>query len=179
VKTNLSLSLAAALAATVSCLALPTPAAAQTYRDTSAGGACKAAAAGSTAITFGNTYLLNKSTVAQYVICHFDMFDLAGSTAQSTSMLKAYFGAGDTAGTPTCVVQIGFYTQQLYTSDISSGSVTIQPGLSDFIAFGSADMVRDAYYQTLTLNCKVPPGFRMGLIERTDPPPQSGSGWTP
>ena len=113
------------------------------------------------------------------MICHFDMFDIAGSAPQPTSMLKIYFGAGDTVGTPTCVVQVGFYTQQLYTSDVTARSVTIDPGLSDSIAFDSTDMARDALYKTLTLNCKVPPGFRMGLIERTDPAPDSGIGWTP
>jgi hypothetical protein len=163
----------------VSCLAFAaTPAAASIHRNTSAGGACKSAAAGSTAFTFGNTYLLNKATTYDYVICQFTQLDF-GDDHLAPERLDVYFTAGATGGTPVCVVQMGWYWGELHTSAVVARSVVMAAGASDDLTWLGSDLPRTAAAYTLTLNCKMPPGFKLGLIGLRESDPSAGTAWVP
>jgi hypothetical protein len=161
-------------------LALAAPRASATiHRDTSAGGACQAAAGGSTAFTFGNTYLLNKGTTAQYVICHFAQLDF-DNDHQPPERLDVYFTAGLSADTISCVVQMGyFYNGAVITSAWQTRTATADATTSGALTWLAADLPRTAAAYTLTLNCKVPAGFKLGLIGLREPNPTSGNGWVP
>src|SRR5690242_5207316 len=96
----------ASIAGALLVLLAPSPASANIHRDTSAGGACQAAAGGSTAFTFGNSYLLNKGTTPQYVICQFTQLDF-GDDHLPPERLDVYYSSGASGDTISCVVQMG------------------------------------------------------------------------
>jgi hypothetical protein len=139
------------------------------YRHTSAGGACHVANGGAAGkFTFNNHYLTNIGTTDQYVICHFEMDD---PTALPNSV--DYLGVQAFAPYPdmtvTCVAQTGNYVD---------GTVNLQSSVArSYTTFGAnapfalewiGALTRQNVTQVLTLNCKVPPGAKLGLITRTE-----------
>jgi hypothetical protein len=160
------LSVAASLAVS---LAASSPAHALRARDTSAGGAChpaNGAAAGK--FTYGNLSLTNVGTVDQYVICHLQMDDDTTALYPARpDTLSVAVTAGATPGTVACVAQIGFHANGAnYVRSSFSRSVTLAAGNNGWAYWDSTTAwTREFAYETLTLNCKVPPGFRMGLVE--------------
>jgi hypothetical protein len=153
-------------------------AAASIHRNTSGGGACQPASSGSTSFSFNNTYLENRGTTAQYVICHFTQLDF-GDDALSPERLDLYFTAGASSGTPVCVVQMGWHWGTLHTSAAVARTATIAAGGTDDLTWLSGDLPRTTAAYTLTLNCKVPPGFKLGLIGLREPDPSPGTAWVP
>lgn len=168
------------LSATAALLALAfatTPADATIYRDMSAGGACKAAYAGASPFVYSATHLENKGVVDLYVVCQFQHYDIGA--AQSPLMVTAALTAGALGGTAVCVVQMGWYDGTLHNSAVVSRGIALAPGTSGQVTWEGADLPRTSATDVLTLNCKLPGGFKLGLIEVWEPEPVSGQGWTP
>lgn len=156
----------------VACLAVlfgATPAHALRYRDTSAGGACHPANGGAAnRFTYGNLSLTNIGTVDQYVICHLQMDDDASAlTPTRPEILAVAVTAGATPGTVVCVGQIGYHANGGNNVRSSISRTTTLPASNNgFLVWNTGTpWVREFVYETLTLNCKVPPGFKLGLIE--------------
>ena len=157
-----------ALVVFVGALSASQPAAATHAHDTSAGGACHAAnGAADGKFTYSNNYLTNIGTTDQYVICHLQMDDDDSVPLTHPVYLAVHTVAGATAGTITCVAQEGaFYTGASNTIASSSArSATLDVGLNSNLNWDTNLLTRPAIYYTLTLNCKVPGGFKLGLIE--------------
>jgi hypothetical protein len=156
----------------VACLAVLVgagPAHAVRYRDTSAGGAChpaNGAAAGK--FTYGNLSLTNLGSVDQYVICHLQMDDdPTALTPTRPEILAVAVTAGATPGTVACVGQIGYHANGVnHLRSSISRSLALAAANNGFLLWNSGTpWAREFVYETLTLNCKVPPGFKLGLIE--------------
>ena len=156
------------LTAAAGSLFVSNSAAASSVRDTSAGGACHAL--NSTAkFTFSNNYLVNTGTNDQYVVCHFQMNDDSSVALSHPSNLDLSMTAGSTPGTVLCGAQEGSYFGGVNTIISSTSSnFTMAAGTNRFFNFNAGALVRTRYWDTLTLSCRVPAGFTMGLIEWTE-----------
>jgi hypothetical protein len=175
-----------ALLASAAVLALvagsaPAPAHASIFMSTNGGGACHAAASGPTSFKFTNTSVENTGTTDQYLICGFADFTISNAQeALPIDTFKVYFGAGAYPGTVTCVAQMGNWfsgTLNIVSSRSQSRDLAAN-GIGAFI-WQAADLPRSHEYETLLLNCKLPRGFKLGLIQRVEQEPASGNGWTP
>jgi hypothetical protein len=137
------------------------------YRDTSAGGACQpASGAASASFSHSNNYVTNLGTTAQYVICHFAMDD-AVYTPSATELLVVHVQSTQAATrTVACSAQAGsFYngTNQVYSAQLRS--YTFSHADDAYLEFDHAAIVRGSPWHTFTLNCRMDPGTRVGLIE--------------
>jgi hypothetical protein len=164
---------AALLTATLAiALGQSSPATATAYRDASAGAVCHAANGALAAkFTFNLNYLTNISNTDAYVICHLPMDD-AAMTPDGVGKLTVH-GLIPTAGTTvTCVAQVGaFYdsTNHLYSSSAKSDTAaTLNSEL--YLSWDSVEVPRTSNFQVLSINCKLPPGTKLGLIERWEAP---------
>jgi hypothetical protein len=159
----------------------PTPARASIYMSTNGGGACHAAASGPTSFKFTNTSVENTGTTDQYVICGFADFTISGDqSALPIDTLKVYLGSGAYAGTATCVAQMGtWYSGVLHIVSSRSQNKVMTANDIGALIWLSEDLPRTHEYETLLLNCKLPRGFKLGLIQRVEQEPASGNGWTP
>ena len=177
--TSRTLLLGAALA--LAAATTPTPARASIYMSTNGGAACHAAASGPTSFKFTNTSVENTGTTDQYVICGFaDLTISEGQVAQPIDTLKLYLGSGAYAGTATCVAQMGtWYSGILHIVSSKSMSKEMTANGIGALIWLSQDLPRSHEYETLLLNCKLPRGFKLGLIQRVEQEPMSGYGWTP
>jgi hypothetical protein len=158
-----------ALAMFTTCLGALTAhtANAAVFRDTSAGGACHAAnGAAAAKFSYGNNLLTNNATNDQFVVCHFQMDDDQAVTLTTPLYVSAAISPGATGGTVTCLAQMGYFLsgQSLVSASISR-SATLPAGEHTTLAWNAVSWGRTEPYQTLTLNCRLPPGFRMGLIQ--------------
>ena len=154
----------------VGLLAAPAPARAEYYLSTNGGGACKPAYGASPNFTFTELYAQNIGTADQYVVCNFANFGKGyDMTTVGVYSLVVNFSAGATAGTPVCVARLGFWTNAASVASTVVRSVTIQPGQAGEIRYNPGDLNRAYEFQTLSMNCKVPAGFRLGLIQRWEP----------
>jgi hypothetical protein len=165
------------VAAAVALVVAATPADATIYRDMSAGSACKAAYAGVSPFVYSATHLENKGVVDLYVVCQFQHYDIGA--AQSPLLVSVALTAGTLGGTAVCVVQTGYYNGTVHNSAVVARGVPLAAGASGQVVWEGADLPRASEADVLTLNCKLPGGFRMGLIEVWEPEPVSGQGWTP
>jgi hypothetical protein len=143
------------------------PAAATTnYNDTSSGGACHAAAGSAEPkFTYANNYLTNISTTDQYVVCHFAMNDSSIPSPLQLTDLVVHTASGSTTGTLICVAQYGaYYSGANHVESTQTQNLPLGAGSYGQVNF-SATFTRTQIYNTFTLNCKVPAGFKLGLIE--------------
>ena len=156
--------LATTLAATLS-MSHPAAAAA-TFHNTSAGVACHAANGALAAkFTYNLNFLTNGNTTDAYVVCALNMDDTNQTPAVLNGLTATLFLP--TPGTAACVAQTGYFsgTNQIegstaltYTSTYSN--LTLQ------FSFDTSQLTRAGMTQVLTLNCKLPPGAKLGLIQR-------------
>jgi hypothetical protein len=146
--------------------AIAPPAVALTSHDTSAGGACHPAS-GSLGGSFNRNlhYLTNIGGTDAYVVCHLQMDD--DTQAQPPIWLVVHV-AGQPGTQVTCTFQAGAFYDGA-NRVVASTSETL--GFTQAATYGRLDfdvepLVRPNYHTLLTLNCKVPAGGRLGLIER-------------
>jgi hypothetical protein len=144
-----------------------TPAAALESHDTSAGGACHAANGTlSGSFTRNLHYLTNISNTAAIVVCHLQMDDDDGGGAQSPFWLVVHV-AGKPLTEVTCTFQLGGFHDGV-NHVYSSQSMTMAfPSANPYgrFDFDYTKFVRPNYHTILSLNCKVPAGGKIGLIE--------------
>ncbi len=145
-------------------LGLSHPASASVFRATNGGAACKPALSNSTSFLFNNKYAENTNTTDQYLICHLVMADLS-TGPPPPQQLTIWFKAGATGGTALCLVQAGYYLDSTITSASVFSSGTAAAGGLVAVSWFEPGLVRSTSNHALTLNCKVPAGWRMGLIQ--------------
>jgi hypothetical protein len=159
--TNVTTLVVCGLAAALCCA----PAQA-TYRDTSAGGACQPAAGNS--FTRGNNYITNIGTSTQYVICHFAMADAADVPTQA-SYLYVSTSSTIAGSTINCTAQTGgYYLGVNHVGTSNARSYTFPSAGYYTLQWDASQIIRSSTYSTFTLNCRMDPGTRMGLIEYWD-----------
>jgi hypothetical protein len=158
----------ASMAIAIAALSGSAPAAASSYRDTSAGSACHPVNPG-IAFTYSNNYLTNTTSTNQYVVCHFQMDDDGALAVTKPTNLDIAFTSGATGGTIVCGAQEGSFFNGVNNVTSSNGQNYIMgPSSNHFIIFNTAGLTRSVFYDVLTVTCRVPPGFKMGLIEWTE-----------
>ena len=147
--------------------ALPLPAQATVARDLSAGGACHAANGAAVGkFTFSNFSLLNIGTTDQFVVCNFQMEEDLSLTLKAASTLSVSVTAGATPGTVTCTAQTGHhYSGATVIRSSFVRTVTLPASNNGYLLWDDPAWIRINPWDTLTLNCRLPGGFRMGLIE--------------
>jgi len=171
---------AAALAAGLALAALPQPAHALISLSTSGGSACKPAYGASTKFNFTELYALNNSTTDQYLVCGFANWSFAGDGAsRPITFISMFVNTGAAGGTVTCVAKMAYWTGGATVVSSASKSVTFASYGSGNLLWESTDLPRTQEYEVLSMNCKLPGGARIGLIQRIEPEPISGYGWTP
>jgi hypothetical protein len=136
------------------------------------GGACHAAN-GALAGKFNRTlhYVTNVGTTDAYLVCHLQMDDDDASGAQSPTHFEVNV-SGAPGTSITCIAQLGGYyfgTSQIAASNGKTLAFTEGATWGE-LAFDHAALGRSFSYIALTLNCKVPLGGRVGLIERWEAP---------
>ena len=166
-----------ALSLLVLASAFALPAAGVVTRNTNAGAACQPRYPGARAFAAGNHSLRNTGDVDQYVVCHFGQMDL-GPEPQSPASLAVHASAGALAGQVICIARTGYFDGAVQTSAASTRAAQVASGGSTVLSWTAADLPRSSVADALTLECKVPAGFTVGLIELADPEPASGTGWS-
>ena len=153
----------------VGSLTTPVPAhAAVTYRDASAGAACHAANGSlATKFNFNLSFLTNAGTVDAYVICSLPMDDATASPL-AINKVKVHAQLPNADTTLTCTAQTSAYfggENHVYYSSTKTFTST-GPNANFTLLWTGADLTRQDVYAVLSFNCKVPPGAKLGLIER-------------
>lgn len=145
-------------------LAFPAADAATYWRNASAGANCHAAnGAASDKFTFANNYLTNIGTNDQYVICSLDMDDNAAGSMHA-NYIAVSAKAGSTSGTLTCIAQEGrFDNGENIISASQTRSRLVFANYSEVLIWPDG-LPRLLFDDVLTLNCRVPAGFKLGLI---------------
>lgn len=163
-RTASTILLAATFAAAVGSAS---PASASTYLYVSAGVACHPAN-GALAAKFNRNlnYLTNSGTTDGYVVCHFQMADASGAVSPFGG-IHVHMQGSASGATITCVAQVGafFSGTNLIEGSLARTYTTIAPNESVVLSWYGG-LVRDEFEDVVTLNCKLPPGTKMGLIQR-------------
>jgi hypothetical protein len=166
--------LATLVATLMASLALATaPAHALTYRDKSAGAACQGANGAASKFTYTMQYLTNVGPVDQYVVCDMTAYDVSNEPL-TPYIFRVNFTMGQAGGTITCVVQTGgHYSGSNVIRSSSAETATMGSLENGYLDWDPESIVRTQPYDVLMLNCKVPPGAKVGLIQyiEADPPP--------
>jgi hypothetical protein len=161
--------LATTLAATLPAIG---PAAAANYRYASAGAACHAAnGALASKFTFNLNYLTNVGTTDANVICSLPMDD-ATATPDTLTWLSVSVLVPTQGATVTCMAQTGYFfngVNTIYRSSAQTYTAT-QPNVAYTLQWNSYLLERADYVSVLTINCKLPPGTKLGLIQRVEAP---------
>ncbi len=161
------LALSAALALGTASLVTPGTAFAIS-RASSAGGACQPANGGAAWFQFSNNYLTNIGTTDKYIVCHFVIDeDLGGMGAVSSiANLSVGTNSGAVGGQAVCSAQTGYhYYSTTSIMGTNVGAITLGANTYGPIQFNEAALPRTATYDVLTLNCRVPGGWKIGLIQ--------------
>ena len=141
--------------------------AADHYRDTNGGSACHPAnGAAAAKFTRANHYLTNNNATEQYVVCHFPMDDAAGLVAEMDYLSVHVQATG--AGAVTCVAQTGSYFGGVLTLRANVARSHTFSAAGPMVLTWDGVLPRLAVHDVLTVNCKLAPGMRIGLIERKD-----------
>ena len=157
----------AAVATGLLALAMPAAAANRSH-DSSAGGSCHSASP-TPKFSRNNHYTTNIAATDQYLVCQFQMDDDPTVPATDIKYLELSVVAGASGGTVTCVAQIGaLYAGSMHLESSISRSVTLTAGNGGYLNFGANPLIRSVYYNVLTMNCRVPTGFKVGLLEWED-----------
>lgn len=138
---------------------------ATTFRNTSAGTACHAAngAVAASFVRSGN-YITNTSSSTQFVICHFGMHDTDGLKA--VTLFQIAISSTQPARTVVCTAQTGSYHHA--TNNVTSSvarSYTFPAVGWQYLQWTASALTRSVYWDVLTLNCRMDPGTRLGVIE--------------
>jgi hypothetical protein len=161
--------LATTLAATLST-SFPA-AASNTFHDASAGVACHPANGALAAkFTYNLNYLTNANTTDAYVLCSLPMDDVNNAPAVLNGLMVDVFLPSP--ATVTCVAQTGSYVSGANQIEGSS-ALTYTSSVTNLalqFSFETALLTRAGTYRVLTLNCKLPPGAKLGLIQRWETP---------
>ena len=158
---------AAWLVASLAAALGTSPAAATVYRDSSAGAACHAANGALAAkFTFNLNNLTNIGTTDAYVICHLPMDD-GVSTPDHITALSVDLLAPVPGTTVTCVAQLGAYYDGVNHVYYSSSRSYTTVATNEAVRLEWYDNIaRAQHHHVLTINCKLPPNAKMGLITR-------------
>ena len=140
------------------------------YHADSGGAACHpASGAASAKFTRSNHTLTNINTTDQYVVCSMSIDDIYGEPTRQVGNLTLWFTAGSTGGTPTCSVQTGkHYAGHTQLSSAVTRSVVVAANTGEQLVWNGAELNRLSYHDVVTVSCRVPPGFRIGLLDLTD-----------
>lgn len=161
---NKSAGLAAALAAGIILSGASNTAQAGTvYLSTNGTQACRStSAAGAGNFYYNHTYLWNGGATNQYLTCVMPEWNKGGG---DTTTLQMAWAASATAGTVTCTVQSGaFYQGSNHIQQGATVSLTLAAGGNGYLEFPVIGQSVNWYM--LNMICNVPPGFKLGLIER-------------
>jgi hypothetical protein len=162
--------------ATMLCLLLaagidaPVATAGPLFRSASAGSVCQPAN-GALASSFNYTmqYVTNVGSADAYLICSLIMDDhnAAPNQLQYLAVDALLANAGTTL---TCTAQVGgYYNGSTHVrGSLAKSSTSVGPNASFALVFTGSTLLRDYAYDVLMLNCKVPPGGRLGLIQREE-----------
>ena len=164
------LPLAAGIGAALLALA-STPTQAAYYRDTNAAAMCHPANGAAVAkFTRTSHYLANNATTDQFVVCDFTMDDSSGAPwAQGTLRIEAWATA---PGTITCVAQTGrMVNGAVYATATQTRTYTFEAGNAGTSLNWLDGIARMNNLDVLTLNCKVAPGMKLGVIEHIESQP--------
>ena len=163
----------AALLATTLALAAGGAAAATSYRNASAGAACHAAnGALASKLVFNLNYLTNTGTTDMVVMCHLPTDDASGGLEQ-VIFLRADVVIPVQGKSVTCVAQTGYFGAGANTVATSVARSYTAPGTnaSGQVEWPSPELLhRSSTAMLLTLNCKLPPGAKLGLIQHWTAP---------
>jgi hypothetical protein len=159
-------SLAAASVIVATVLSAP-PSATAAYRDVSGGAACKGAnGAASASFTYSNNYLTNIGSTPQYIICNFQMDDASFVPAPTESLILHAYNTQAVSRTLSCSAQTGgYYYGSNYVASNSVKAHTFASVGSDYLTWTPSLLVRNYPYDVLTINCRLDPGIRVGLIQ--------------
>jgi hypothetical protein len=148
-----------------------TPASAVVYRNSSAGAVCHPAN-GALVAKFNRTlnFIQNAGTTDAYVICQ-QVMDDADVQPYAVTLLTASVALPNTGTTATCTAQVGAHydnTNFVYMSFAKSFTAT-EPNDSTHLEW-DVPFYRIAVFHVLTINCKLPPGAKLGLLQRWEEP---------
>jgi hypothetical protein len=144
----------------------PSPASAVVYHDTTAGGACHAAnGAAASHFTYGNHYVTNVGQTSEYVICLLVSDDIDAGTHSPAKLAVAISSTVEQA-TVSCSAQTGSYFGGAINNHGSNAQTyTFATAGSSTLTFDTSKLPRQFLQDVVTLNCKMDPGTRLGLIE--------------
>jgi hypothetical protein len=159
----------ACLATAWLAVAASAPAAAQAYHYASAGAACQPANGALAKFTYNLHFLTNTGTTDQTVVCHLGMDD-AGGTPKAHVFLNVQVYLPATGTTVTCLAQTGgFYGEGTHIQASTAKTLTSStPNQYGALSWTGAELPRENSSVIVTLNCKLPPGARMGTIGRVE-----------
>jgi hypothetical protein len=146
------------------------------FRHASAGADCHAAnGALAGKFTYNLNYLTNVGTADAYVICSLPPDDDASLGPNIVTSLSVEVFLPSAESTVSCMAQTGAFfdgANQVYRSQAQSYT-SVGPNAGTQLQWSGSALERGAAWRVLTFNCKLPPGARLGLIQRWEdtPPP--------
>ena len=154
----------------VAALATSAPAAATTYRDLSAGAVCHPAnGALASKFTYNLQYLTNIGTTDAYVICSLETSNTS-NPAGPPALLRFHAQTTNVGSIVTCSAQVGAHfggISRIYRSSTETYT-SVDPDEGFALNWNEVLLDRTISYQLLSVNCKLPPGAKLGLIEFWD-----------
>jgi hypothetical protein len=153
-------------------LAFPQPVAADANVTVSAGVACQPASGALAAkVNYNLQYLTNVGTTDLTVVCFVPKTDYGYYTYNFTSLTVAVWlpNAGQTV---TCLAQTGHFRDagNYIRTSAAKAHTSAEPGDYHSLVW-TVELLRNYTTDILVLNCKLPPGAKMGTIERVDAEP--------
>jgi hypothetical protein len=148
--------------------AVALPARATAFRDASAGVACQAAnGALAGKFTHNLNYLTNVGTADAYVVCSLPMDDASGDPTPILLLTLEVF-LPTQGSTVACTAQTGAYFDgaNQIKSSVAESYTSTAANVDWQLAWSGSALARMDPHHVLTINCKVPAGGRLGLIQR-------------
>jgi hypothetical protein len=153
---------------------LPAANARTLFRSTHAGVACRPAnGALASSFTYTLQTLTNAGTTYAYVICALPMDDVSTYPTQ-TVLLTMEALLPDAGSTLTCTAQVGAFHNGVshIRGSLAKSHRSVAANEAPQLFWNSSLLAREVNYEVLSLNCKVPPGATLGLIQREDGEPE-------
>ena len=160
------LRLAGATLVAVAALSSSAPAGAVTYNSTSAGTACQAANSAATKFQWTNHYVRNLNPSQQFIVCNLPVSD-ATLPVPSPSLIVVDVQSGGFGSTVTCIAQTGYFMEGavvIHSSATRSYEFVTDTGTTQLV-WDAGALTRTSSYDTVTLNCKMDYGIKLGLIQ--------------
>ncbi len=123
-----------------------------------------------------NFYTENTSTVNEYLTCSMPQWNVNGYLV-GTVATHVYFSGTAAGGTVLCTAQSGYHYGSLVVAQANTQTLMLAPGMDGSIQFPS--LSRSQPYYSVAFTCRIPPGFKVGLIRSFDSNPPSGFAWVP